>query len=136
MPTYNPSVRGHQHELDFAARIVPGDLDLRRRGQQCRTEAIETRDGPRTPHANRLELGDVMLHRFAIAAGPAGDHELADLEPPRRRRRPETSCHAFDALRRAIGVLTARPIGADNRRGVSKAQAENHACLRTTSRSA
>jgi len=71
------------------------DVDIRCARQQGGPHTVETRDRPRPSHANLGKFGDVLLHRFGIAAGPAGDHELLDIQAPRNATHIESDCMHF-----------------------------------------
>ena len=62
----------------LAAGMGPGDLDFRCGRQQACRDPVEHRHRLRPGDADRLEFGDMGFHRFAVAAGPAGNDQLAD----------------------------------------------------------
>jgi len=51
-----------------------------------RADAVINRRGGRPRDADRLELGDVLVARHRIAAGPARDHGLIDRQRQRGGR--------------------------------------------------
>src|SRR5262245_36132458 len=69
--------------------MLADDLDLARGGQQARSDPVEDGHRARAPHADRLELRDVLLHRRHVATGPAGDDELRDLDATRGAADPK-----------------------------------------------
>ncbi|GCC48874.1 hypothetical protein chiPu_0033089, partial [Chiloscyllium punctatum] len=77
-----------QHELDLAARLLAADLDRIREGKPARRAAVIDRRRRGPGDAERLELGDVLVARHRITAGPAGDHGLPDFQR-------ERCCHAL-----------------------------------------
>src|SRR6267378_4380705 len=67
-----------KNELNFPARVRPGDLYLVRESQKMRRNPVEDRRGLRRLDAQRLELPDVLAQRLLVAAGPAGDDKFSD----------------------------------------------------------
>src|SRR5262249_44857691 len=77
------------------------DLHRRRRREQAGADAIEARHHARRLHADRRELGDMVLDRGAVPAGPAGDHEPIDAQRAR---------YAADAERELVhGYIPPQP---------------------------
>ena len=79
-----------QHGLDLAGAVIAQDLDAVGLRQHLRGGAIVDRHPRRRLHADRLQLFDVMIERRDVAAGPAGDDKILDVDG--------------DLLDRALGV--------------------------------
>jgi len=75
-----PVRRAHQHGLDFARCVVAQHLYADGLRQQAGCDAIVQRDFRRRLNADRLQLFDMMVESGNVAAGPAGDHQLIDLD--------------------------------------------------------
>ena len=76
-----------QHRLGLARRVVaqrPGCVSAC--VSRLRGDAVVQRHLRRRLHADRLQLLDVMLQRRDIAAGPAGDHQVVDVDATARPR--------------------------------------------------
>src|SRR5215468_2953713 len=73
----------YQDELDLAGGVVAADLDRIFCGQPARRAAVIDWRRRRPCDADRFELGDMLVARDGIAAGPAGDDGLLD----RKRQR-------------------------------------------------
>src|SRR3954464_16037434 len=65
-----------QHELDLAAGIFAGDLDAILQGDPPRRASIIDRRRRRPRDADRFEFDDMLVARYRVAAGPAGDDGL------------------------------------------------------------
>src|SRR3954453_9890341 len=75
-----------QHELDLAAGIFAADLDAVLQGDPPRRASVVDRRRSWPRDADRFELSDVLVARYRITAGPAGDDGLVDRKCQRRAR--------------------------------------------------
>jgi len=74
-----------EHRLGLSACVRTHDVDLARRGEQARGDAVIAGDARRRGDADLLELLDMALDGAGVAAGPAGQDELADHRGPGAR---------------------------------------------------
>src|SRR5271163_1712788 len=74
-----------QHELRLPARCRAERLDALVDGEAGRRSAIEDRHRRRPFDALRFKFRDGILERSAVSPGPAGDHQMIDLNIAPRR---------------------------------------------------
>ena len=79
-------VKGIDHALGLAARLVAEHLDGVVAREQSRCHAIKDRRGLRPLYADRFQFANMFFQRRNIPAGPAGDHEVADCAQIERLR--------------------------------------------------
>ena len=80
----DPALLADQHDIDFAGSISAGAFDAVFLGQPPRRGAVVDRGAGRRGDTHLLQLGDVLVARNGIAAGPAGDDHPIDRQRQRR----------------------------------------------------
>jgi hypothetical protein len=73
-----------QHEFDLAARLRAADFDAVGRRQPPRRHPVVDRCRGRPRNADGFEFGDMLVARYRIAAGPAGDHRFPNRQCQQR----------------------------------------------------